>query len=190
MSDSFLTLMRMHSVRGLSWADALSSMALQANIESYRPQIAPGPIHRQANSLPLVAMQLAVDRLRNYTKYCQSCYTKLDKDWRSFKPTVCSRELCLYQQIQIGLTQHLEYEILCQPAVIDLLINLCYVALLSSIGKAESASAIRKYPSGLRLFVPDVDNKHFATSAKLTLSVSTLFFLRKSLPASSPRGNG
>ncbi|EPE06278.1 ubiquitin conjugating enzyme [Ophiostoma piceae UAMH 11346] len=160
MSDSFLAIVKFYNLYGSTWADASKSVVSQPSIQSYKQRTDSTSMSRGSKSLPLLAMQFAVDRLRNCTKYCQSCYTELDKNWQSLKPTVCSRELCLYQHIQIGLTQYLEYEILCQPAVIDLLINFCYVALTSFIMTPHVQPAIRAFPSGLRFFVPDLDDSH------------------------------
>ena len=167
MSDSFLTIVRFYNSHGWSWADALKMVVNQPSIQSDEQQTNETSQPRGTKSLPLLAMQFAVDRLRNCTKYCQSCYTELDKNWQSLKPTVCSRELCLYQHIQIGLTQYLEYEILCQPAVIDLLINFFYVALASFTVSPFVHPAIRAFPSGLRLFVPDLGDDHMGYFSRI-----------------------
>ncbi|CAK7263267.1 hypothetical protein SEPCBS57363_000466 [Sporothrix epigloea] len=161
MNDYFLLLARYREDFSCSWAEAindvLKSNTASANKYSRQDQsITIRPPQSRQESFPLLAMQFAMDQLKNCTHYCQACHSRLDKNHRSLKPTVCSRDLCLYQHISLGMGRSVEYEILCQSNVVDLLINFCYTALRAS--NSAATDPIRSYPTNLLLKVPDWHN--------------------------------
>ncbi|KAI8964755.1 hypothetical protein F5Y11DRAFT_69602 [Daldinia sp. FL1419] len=109
-------------------------------------------------SLPLVAMQFALRYLVKCTDYCAVCHRRMKGDFRALRPYVCSKPLCLHQYINIGLGPNIEYEIISQPNVVDLLIGFCYSSLLSSLN--ERTIAMREFPTGLNLQVPRILGRH------------------------------
>ena len=158
MNEYFLNLARYREDHNCSWASAVSDIVNRSmNIAAAKASDDRSSISASQNScqksFPLLAMQFAMDQLKNCTEYCQACHARLSKSHRSLKPTVCSRDLCLYQHISLGMGRSVEYEILCQPNVVDLLINFCYAALEASIGGVTCP--IRSYPSNSPLRIPD-----------------------------------
>lgn len=104
-------------------------------------------------SLLLAAMQFATHYFVRCTEYCLRCHCRLPKEFEASKPFVCSKPLCLFQYMAMGLGPSIEHEILTQPYVVDLLVNLCY----SSVAPQERLGGgftIREFPVGLRLQVP------------------------------------
>ncbi|CAK7223792.1 hypothetical protein SCUCBS95973_005301 [Sporothrix curviconia] len=161
MDKYFLSLARYQGDYGCSWADAVNDVVNRTmastssnNQDNQRDRTGISPCRGSRQmSFPLLAMQFAMDQLKNCTEYCQACHARLDKSHRSLKPTVCSRDLCLYQHILLGVGRSVEYEILCQPNVVDLLINFCYTALRAS--NSAATDPIRSYPTNLPLKIPD-----------------------------------
>ncbi|CAK7262543.1 hypothetical protein SEPCBS119000_000013 [Sporothrix epigloea] len=158
MNDYFLLLAKYREDFNCSWAEAISDV-LNNKTESANRNICPSQARTdlsscgRVQSFPLLAMQFAMDQLKNCTQYCQACHSRLDKRHQSLKPTVCSRDLCLYQYISLGMGRSVEYEILCQSNVVDLLINFCYTALRASNNTATDP--VRTYPTNLLLKVPN-----------------------------------
>ena len=121
-------------------------------------------------STPLVALQFALHYFIRCTEYCLQCHRKVDKEFEALKPYVCDNPLCLYQYIALGFGPSVEYEIMTQPYVVDLLVTLCYSSLCPQPqglmarqptkpatdpqATTESNYAIRNFPLGLRLKVP------------------------------------
>ncbi|KAF3159087.1 hypothetical protein TWF225_007690 [Orbilia oligospora] len=95
---------------------------------------------------PLVAMQYMLRHFVRCTEFCLVCHNKIDANFEALKPYVCSKPLCLYQYMALGFGPSMEYEILDQPSVIDLLISFCWVS--ASHGK------LSEFPTGLNLVVP------------------------------------
>ncbi|ATY60858.1 ubiquitin-conjugating enzyme E2 Q2 [Cordyceps militaris] len=94
-------------------------------------------------SLPLVAMQFALHRLANCTRYCMVCNSCLDQGSSAVKPYVCSKSLCLFQYLSLGLGSSIEHEIITSPYVVDMLICFFYTAL--------SQNSCRELPDGLSI---------------------------------------
>lgn len=104
-------------------------------------------------SFPLVAMQFALRHLVRCTEFCLVCHTKVHSDFEALKPYVCSSPLCLYQYMSLGFGPSIEYEIVSQPTVVDLLVSFCYVA--------AKTDKLTQFPSGMNLTVPVVPLKPF-----------------------------
>ncbi|KAK6343249.1 hypothetical protein TWF730_010845 [Orbilia blumenaviensis] len=97
-------------------------------------------------SFPLVAMQYMLRHFVRCTEFCLVCHNKIEANFEALKPYVCSKPLCLYQYMALGFGPSMEYEILDQPSVIDLLISFCWVSATN--GK------LSEFPTGLNLTVP------------------------------------
>jgi ubiquitin-conjugating enzyme E2 Q len=99
-----------------------------------------------SHSLLLMAMQFALRRFSRCTEYCMVCHVKLQNDFETLKPYICSKALCMYQYLSLGLGVNIEQEVINNPFVVDLLISLFYAA--------ESQGGIREFPRGLALRAP------------------------------------
>lgn len=98
-------------------------------------------------SLPLLAFQFALRHFVRCTEFCLICHCKKYGDYEALRPYVCSNGLCLYQYIAFGMGPSLEYEILFQPYVVDLLVSLAYAR--------ARAGLLEDFPTGLGLQVPN-----------------------------------
>lgn len=97
-------------------------------------------------SLPLVAMQFALRHFVRCTEFCLVCHCRTQDSFEALKPYVCPNPLCLYQYMGLGFGPSIEWEILSQPYVVDLLISFCYVQ--------AQADRLRDFPVGIDLRVP------------------------------------
>ncbi|PYI01657.1 hypothetical protein BO78DRAFT_378577 [Aspergillus sclerotiicarbonarius CBS 121057] len=97
-------------------------------------------------SLPLIAMQYTLRRFVKCTDFCLICHCKVDAGFEALKPYVCSSALCLYQYMQLGMGPRLEWEIVSQPYVVDMLVSFAYAR--------ASAGELTDLPVGLDLKVP------------------------------------
>lgn len=97
-------------------------------------------------SLPVLAMQFTLRHFVKCTEFCLVCHCRVSTEFEALKPFVCSNNLCLYQYMALGMGPSLEYEILSQPYVVDLLISLTYCRAKS--GRLED------FPTGLGMKVP------------------------------------
>lgn len=97
-------------------------------------------------SLPLVAMQFVLRHFVRCTEFCLVCHCKVEDTFEALKPYVCSKPLCLYQYMALGFGPSIEWEILSQPYVVDLLISFCYVA--------ARQGRLKDFPVGIDLKVP------------------------------------
>lgn len=97
-------------------------------------------------SLPLVAMQFALRHFVRCTEFCLVCHCNSGSTFEALKPYVCSSPLCLYQYMGLGFGPSIEWEILSQPYVVDLLISFCYAQ--------AHAGRLRDFPVGIDLRVP------------------------------------
>ncbi|EYE91291.1 putative ubiquitin conjugating enzyme [Aspergillus ruber CBS 135680] len=97
-------------------------------------------------SLPLLAMQFTLRHFVRCTEFCLVCHCRVSTDFEALKPYVCSNSLCLYQYMALGMGPSLEYEILSQPYVVDLLISLAY--------SRAKAGRLEDFPTGLGMKVP------------------------------------
>lgn len=131
-------------------------------------------------SFPLLAFQYALRHLVRCTEFCLVCHCKVDDDFEALKPYVCSNALCLYQYMALGFGPSIEYEILTQPHVVDLLVSFCYASAnqirlksFPDMGlKVPHPSSTRRHhpfpeqpPFGQGMY-PGVDGSHLSSSAK------------------------
>ncbi|OAP59390.1 hypothetical protein AYL99_06688 [Fonsecaea erecta] len=82
-------------------------------------------------SLPLILMQFALRHFVRCTEFCLVCHCRVDDGFEALKPYVCLKPLCLYQFMSLGFGPRLEWEIMGQPYVVDLLVSFCYAAASS-----------------------------------------------------------
>lgn len=97
-------------------------------------------------SLPLVAMQFGLRHFVRCTEFCLVCHCASGSTFEALKPYVCSNPLCLYQYMALGFGPSIEWEILSQPYVVDLLISFCYAQ--------AQAGRLKDFPVGIDLRVP------------------------------------
>ncbi|KAH0536283.1 hypothetical protein FGG08_006821 [Glutinoglossum americanum] len=121
-------------------------------------------------SFPLIGMQFVLRHLVRCTEFCMVCHCKVDSDFESLKPYVCSQPLCLYQYMALGFGPSIEYEILTHPRVADLLVSFCSAG--ASMGR------LRDFPTGMGLTVPSTESfrmpiKYHLDSLEITLEEST-----------------
>ncbi|OSC99575.1 hypothetical protein PYCCODRAFT_1446686 [Trametes coccinea BRFM310] len=83
--------------------------------------------HNPVN-LPLIAFSYMLRRLTLCPRYCLVCHQELKEDLDALKPYVCSSTLCTYQYYNLNRGPSLEYEICSNPAAVDLLVSLAYIA--------------------------------------------------------------
>ncbi|OOO13475.1 PARP catalytic domain protein [Aspergillus oryzae] len=97
-------------------------------------------------SLPLIAIQFILRRFVKCTEFCLNCYCKVDAGFEALMPYVCSNSLCLYQYMRLGMGPRLEWEIISQPYVVDMLVSFAYARAL--------AGYLEDFPLGLGMNVP------------------------------------
>ncbi len=112
------------------------------------------------SSFPLLGMQFVLRHLVRCTEFCLVCHCKVEADFEALKPYVCSKPLCLYQYMTLGFGPSIEYEILTQPYVVDLLVSFCY--------SSAKGGRLRDFPVGMGLMVPP---PHSDLSSKAQLAV-------------------
>ncbi|RMJ23920.1 ubiquitin conjugating enzyme [Aspergillus sp. HF37] len=96
-------------------------------------------------------MQYSLRRFVKCTEFCSTCYCKTDAGFEAIKPYVCSKGLCLFQYMQLGMGPSVEWEIRSQPYVVDMLISFAY-------SRAQS-NKLADFPSGLGVKVPGIFDK-------------------------------
>ena len=169
LNDRFLDFIKNRLEHGFSWtgaelfyndAQGKKLNATDVRLAKYRvseewsnstPNFVKGDELRQTRdssrlSLPLIAMQYTLRRFVKCTEFCLTCYCKIDAGYEALKPYVCSTPLCLYQYMQLGMGPRLEWEIVSQPYVVDMLVSFAYAR--------ASAGKLTDFPSGLGLKVP------------------------------------
>ena len=99
-------------------------------------------------SFPLVAFQFMLRHLVRCTDFCLVCHRRVETDFEALKPFVCSNPLCLYQYMSLGFGPSIEYEILTQPYVVDLLVSFAW--------SSANSLAMKERPLGMNLHVPPV----------------------------------
>lgn len=109
-------------------------------------------------SLLLVAMQFSLRHFVRCTEFCLVCHCKVEDTFEALKPYVCSRPLCLYQYMALGFGPSIEWELLSQPYVVDLLISFCY--------SASRQGRLKDFPIGINLRAPMLP--HYATDLTYT----------------------
>ncbi|KAK6346934.1 hypothetical protein TWF696_007032 [Orbilia brochopaga] len=97
-------------------------------------------------AFPLVAIQYLLRHFVRCTEFCLVCHNKINATFEALKPYVCDKPLCLYQYMALGFGPSMEYEILDQPSVIDLLISFCWASAVYH--------KLSDFPTGLNLTVP------------------------------------
>ncbi|PLB38650.1 putative ubiquitin conjugating enzyme [Aspergillus candidus] len=108
-------------------------------------------------SLILVAMQYTLRRFVKCPEFCLTCYSRVNAGFEAIKPFVCSKELCMFQYIHFDMGPSIEWEILAQPYVVDLLISFCYLR--------AAAGKLSDFPTGLGLKVPKEKPTHYNIAA-------------------------
>lgn len=101
-----------------------------------------------AMSFPLAAMQFVLRHFVRCTEFCLVCHCKIDSNFEALKPYVCSKPLCLFQYMALGFGPSIEWEILSQPYVVDLLVSFCYAS--------AQGGRLKTFPIGIDLKVPVV----------------------------------
>lgn len=97
-------------------------------------------------SFPLIAMQFVLRHFARCTEFCLVCHCKTNHAFEALKPYVCSKSLCLFQYMSLGFGPSLEWEIVSQPYVIDLLISFTYAS--------AHEGRLADFPTGLGFLVP------------------------------------
>ncbi|RMD43203.1 hypothetical protein DV735_g1893, partial [Chaetothyriales sp. CBS 134920] len=97
-------------------------------------------------SLPLVAMQFLLRHFVRCTEFCLVCHCQVEATFEALKPYVCSKPLCLYQYMSLGFGPSIEWEVLSEPYVVDLLVSFCYAA--------AKQGRLKEFPVGIDLKVP------------------------------------
>ena len=97
-------------------------------------------------AMPLCMMQFALRHFVRCTEFCLNCHCFINASFEALKPYVCSKPLCLYQYMNLGFGQSIEWEIFSQPYVVDLLISFCYTAAIGN--------RLKDFPVGLGMDVP------------------------------------
>jgi ubiquitin-conjugating enzyme E2 Q len=97
-------------------------------------------------SFPLAGMQFLLRHFVRCTEFCLVCHCKIDMDFEALKPYVCSKPLCLFQYMALGFGPSIEWEILSQPYVVDLLVSFCYAS--------AQGHRLKDFPIGIDLKVP------------------------------------
>jgi len=99
-------------------------------------------------------MQFALRHLVRCTEFCLVCHNKVSTDFEALKPYVCSSPLCLYQYMSLGFGPSIEYEIISQPTVVDLLVSFCYAS--------ANAGKLVHFPDGMDLKTYTSDSKEYS----------------------------
>ena len=97
-------------------------------------------------SLPLIMMQFVLRHVVRCTEFCLVCHCRVDESFEAMKPYVCMKPLCLYQYMALGFGPSLEWEIIKQPFVVDLLVSFCYAAAYNG--------GMTDVPAGMNLICP------------------------------------
>lgn len=125
-------------------------------------------------SFPLIAMQFAVRHFVRCTEFCLVCHCKTNNAFETLKPYVCSKNLCLFQYMALGFGPSLEWEILSQPTVVDLLISFTYLS--------AKHNRLKDFPVGLGFFVPLGINKYVHKGNPPSSEVENMHFLQPQNP--------
>ncbi|KAJ3184214.1 hypothetical protein HDU87_005061 [Geranomyces variabilis] len=79
-------------------------------------------------NFPLLAIRYTLRRLISSSKHCLVCHKLITTEFEALKPYVCNASLCNHQYMQLGLGPSIEFEIIHEPCVVDLLVSLAYTA--------------------------------------------------------------
>ncbi|KAI0853975.1 hypothetical protein F5Y00DRAFT_269290 [Daldinia vernicosa] len=184
MNEDFVSMLKLRKERGVSWDTAKEmkrAYEINSGLLSSFEDVEPAEYEEEsidkaqlppmlANdhilsdgevSLPLVAMQFALRYLVRCTDYCTVCHRRMKGSFEALRPYVCSDPLCLYQYMNLGFGPDIDYEIISQPNVVDLLVSFCYAGLSASLTAGKCI--MREFPTGLNLQVPKILG-HYASS--------------------------
>ena len=175
MQRDFIPMLKLKSKHKMSWDDSKKYLAMlekttislddlpkpqpsePSNEHSSLPEfLAKEDGDESTASLPLVAMRFALRYLVRCVDYCMVCHQRVDGNFEALKPYVCGDSLCLFQYMSLGFGPSIEYEILRQPLVVDLLVSFCYASLVPSQAGPRESYRIREFPTGLGLSVPHI----------------------------------
>ncbi|KAI5863513.1 hypothetical protein GGS23DRAFT_596687 [Durotheca rogersii] len=180
MNNEFASLLKLRHRHRVSWDSAKEMMHLRLGAVPESNTLPPGGSPqpkdtRRANgkkakvpsflaedhllsngeiSLPLVAAQFALHYLVRCTDYCTVCHRKVEGNFEALRPYVCGGLLCLHQYLNLGFGPSIEYEIVNQPYVVDLLVSFCYASLYCH--SLADKKCMREFPQGLSLQVPKI----------------------------------
>ncbi|KAG8830025.1 hypothetical protein FRC17_005567 [Serendipita sp. 399] len=98
-------------------------------------------------NLPLVAFSYLLRRVLLCPRFCLVCHQRIQTDFVAIKPYVCEKGLCAYQFYALSFGTSIEYDIVHNPAVVDLLVSFAYASALEGQLKEE-------LPVGIGLRVP------------------------------------
>ncbi|KAJ6784120.1 hypothetical protein PWT90_07270 [Aphanocladium album] len=159
-AQDIVSRLELQSAAGNALAEHISVQFLDMKIDNVNWQNLNGPVSQDASldsaesfSLPLVAMQLALHRIANCTRYCMVCNACLNQNFQALKPYVCSADLCLFQYLSLGLGSSIEHEIINAPYVVDMLVCFLYAALAGASARKE------QLPVGLSIKTAFVDDQ-------------------------------
>lgn len=110
---------------------------------------ASGNTSEEYHSFPLIAMQFTLRHFARCTEFCLVCHCKIEACFEALKPYVCSKPLCLYQYMSLGFGPSLDWEIISQPYVVDLLVSFTFSAAVKY--------RLKDFPTGLGFKVPNYD---------------------------------
>ncbi|DAA74358.1 TPA_exp: putative Ubiquitin conjugating enzyme [Trichophyton benhamiae CBS 112371] len=157
-------------------SDPISHIYQEPNISEEKAAMLPSALsadhllekNGSGASFPLIAMQFMLRHFVRCTEFCLVCHCKTNDNFEALKPYVCSKSLCLFQYMTLGFGPSLEWEIMTQPYVVDLLVSFTY------------SSAIRNRlvdpPTGLGIMVPggmhDANYKNLCRDAAESTAIS------------------
>ncbi|KAF7436633.1 hypothetical protein PC9H_003466 [Pleurotus ostreatus] len=84
-------------------------------------------------NLPLVAFSYLLRRIQFIARYCVVCHNKTRAQFEALKPYVCDSKLCSYQYYAYNQGPSLEYEIIHNTEMVDLLVALAYSAAAEGV---------------------------------------------------------
>ncbi|KAJ8461993.1 hypothetical protein ONZ45_g18095 [Pleurotus djamor] len=116
-------------------------------------------------NLPLIAFSYLIRRLLFVSRYCVVCHNKTSAEYETLKPYVCENKLCSYQYYAYNQGPSLEYEIIHNTTVVDLLVSLAY-------SSAAEDSMDDPLPVGMDLLVPSPTNNYGLAYAPTPKSAS------------------
>ncbi|KNG83643.1 ubiquitin conjugating enzyme [Aspergillus nomiae NRRL 13137] len=125
-------------------------------------------------SLPLSAIQFTLRRFVKCTEFCLNCFCKVEAGFEALMPYVCSNSLCLYQYMRLGMGPSLEWEIISQPYVVDMLVSFTYARAM--------AGYLEDFPTGIGMNVPYSANTNTQLVYHGQLNQSTMVLDARDMP--------
>ncbi|KAG8837202.1 hypothetical protein FRC18_009828 [Serendipita sp. 400] len=174
LNDSLISLIQLRVRFGIGWAGAEMLLAHHRE-KQISPEIAYGNLASQIQAadleersiahlpldpllrprgagitsinLPLVAFSYLIRRVLLCPRFCLVCHQRIHSEFVAIKPYVCEKGLCAYQFYALSFGTSIEYDIIHNPAVVDLLVSFAYASALDGQLKEE-------LPVGIGLRVP------------------------------------